>query len=146
MRHTHLYARQLFFHLSYEFRKPHEFRAHVREIHHPSRMVAYFARIINFVWHRESSSLLRRHLLWCWVFIHTAWVSCVGEGEEKIRGLIQPEFFLSSTQLTQVVCINTQYHKRCLRRRQGIVHLTENNSPQSFKKNINSVYIAKFFS
>ena len=47
MRHTHLYARQLFSRLSYEFRKRHEFRAHVREIHDPSRMVTYFARIIN---------------------------------------------------------------------------------------------------
>ena len=41
------------FRLSHEFRKRHEFRAHVREINDPSRMVTYFARIINFAWHRK---------------------------------------------------------------------------------------------
>ena len=33
MRHTHLYARQVFFRLSYEFRKRHEFRVHVPVTH-----------------------------------------------------------------------------------------------------------------
>ena len=33
MRHTHLHARQLFFRLSYEFRKRHEFRVHVPVTH-----------------------------------------------------------------------------------------------------------------
>ena len=43
------------FRLSHEFHKRHEFRAHVREINDPSRMVTYFARIINFAWHRVES-------------------------------------------------------------------------------------------
>ena len=34
---------------SHEIRKRHVFRTHVREIHDPTLMVRYFARIINFV-------------------------------------------------------------------------------------------------
>ena len=48
MRITFVYARLLLVLFSHEFRKRHVFRAHVREIHDPSRMVRYFARITNF--------------------------------------------------------------------------------------------------